>query len=193
MFAVQRGSGLRECRASIPVTPHELIHPTAIQEAILQSLLSYPLFFLGVGMAVLFLRLEGRNAWLLALMFAGFIGIANWLTPEAEPLVPLAIRRFALPYHVAFRRLLPALFCFFFAVFPVTSPLDRKVPWLKWVLVGGAALFALPLAAVVAVEGSYASISAPHRRCARGGNRRRAGLRWQRPVGRPHVDLARGL
>src|SRR6516225_7503279 len=33
----------------------------------------YPLLFLVVGLPVLFLRLEDRNAWLLALLFGGFI------------------------------------------------------------------------------------------------------------------------
>jgi hypothetical protein len=37
----------------------------------------YPLLFLVVGLAVLFLRLEDSNAWLLALMFAGFITEAD--------------------------------------------------------------------------------------------------------------------
>ena len=73
------------------------------------ALLSYPLFFLAVGMVVLFLRLEDRNAWLLAVMFSGFIALANWVTPEAEPLVPVGIRRFALAYQEAFRDVLPAL------------------------------------------------------------------------------------
>ena len=36
---------------------------------------TYPVGFLVVGLAVLFLRLEDPNAWLLALMFAGFIAI----------------------------------------------------------------------------------------------------------------------
>ena len=30
--------------------------------------------------------------------------------------------------------MLPGLFYFFFAVFPTRSPIDRKLPWLKWVL-----------------------------------------------------------
>jgi sigma-B regulation protein RsbU (phosphoserine phosphatase) len=128
--------------------------------AILQSLLAYPLFFLLVGMIVLFLRLEDRNAWLLALMFAGFIALASWLTPEAEMLVPAGIRRFALTYQFAFRGMLPALFYFFFAVFPVPSPLDRKVPWLKYALIGSAALVELPLACTFALTGSYATMLA---------------------------------
>ena len=38
-----------------------------------QILKSYPILFLIVGLAVLFLRIEDRNAWLLALVFAAFI------------------------------------------------------------------------------------------------------------------------
>ena len=38
---------------------------------------TYPVAFLVVGLAVLFLRLEDPNAWLLALMFAGFIAIPD--------------------------------------------------------------------------------------------------------------------
>ena len=34
------------------------------------------------------------------------------------------------------KSLFPALFYFFFAVFPIRSPIDRKAPWLKWWLLG---------------------------------------------------------
>ena len=157
-LTVESGSGGRVRREiALPVLPPELVRPTATQIAIMQSLLSYPLFFLGVGMAVLFLRLEDRNAWLLALMFAGFIALASWVTPEAEPLVPLAIRRFALTYRFAFRVLVPALFYWFFAVFPVPTPWDKKVPWLKFLL-AAVALIQLPLAWTTATTGSYARI-----------------------------------
>jgi len=156
---VQSGSGGRVQReVRIRVLPPELGRPTLSQAVIMQSLISYPLFFLGVGMVVLFLRLEDRNAWLLATMFAGFIAMATWVTPEAEPLVPVGIRRFALAYQVAFRDLLPALFYWFFAVFPVPSPLDRKVPLLKYLLVSTVALIELPLIWTVALTGSCAPI-----------------------------------
>jgi hypothetical protein len=47
--------------------------PSGLRGLALQAMNFYPLFFLVVGMLVLGLRLEDRNAWLLALLFAGFI------------------------------------------------------------------------------------------------------------------------
>jgi sigma-B regulation protein RsbU (phosphoserine phosphatase) len=159
VFTVATNAGsIHDCPVSIPILPPELVHPTLLQSAVMRSLLSYPLFFLVVGAVVLFLRLEDGNAWLLALMFAGFVGLASWVTPEAEPLVPLSIRRFALTWHLGCQEFLPALFYWFFAVFPVPSPLERKVPWLKWTLLAMASVFAFPVIARVAVTGSYASV-----------------------------------
>ncbi len=93
----------------------------------------YPLLFLVVGLAVLFLRIEDSNAWLLALLFAGFITEAD--LPVGFALAPHALLHFLWAYAGIMRGLLPALFFFFFAVFPVRSPIDRKLPWLKWALV----------------------------------------------------------
>ncbi len=92
---------------------------------------TYPVGFLVVGLAVLFLRLEDPNAWLLALMFAGFIAIPG---PENSfaGLNP-SLRSFALAYRGVFDNMVAPLFYFFFAVFPTRSPLDRRVPWLKWI------------------------------------------------------------
>ena len=92
----------------------------------------YPLLFLIVGVAVLFLRFDDRNAWLLALMFAGFITEAD--LPMAFSLAPAPLLHFLFFYGGIMRGLLPALFYFFFAVFPVRSPIDRQLPWLKWLL-----------------------------------------------------------
>ena len=92
----------------------------------------YPLLFLVVGLTVLFLRLEDSNAWLLALMFAGFITEADVAAGFA--LAPDALLHFLYAYAALMKSLLPALFYFFFAVFPTRSPIDRKLPWLKWVL-----------------------------------------------------------
>jgi sigma-B regulation protein RsbU (phosphoserine phosphatase) len=92
---------------------------------------SYPVAFLVIGLAVLFLRLEDANAWLLALMFAGFIAV-----PFSEDLVlgvHPALRPFALAYRALFDSTVGALFYWFFAVFPTRSPIDRSVPWLKWI------------------------------------------------------------
>jgi sigma-B regulation protein RsbU (phosphoserine phosphatase) len=92
----------------------------------------YPLLFLIVGLALLFLRFDDANAWLLALMFAGFITEAD--LPAAFAATPDALANFLYAYAVLVRGVLPALFYFFFAVFPVRSPIDRKLPWLKWLL-----------------------------------------------------------
>jgi phosphoserine phosphatase RsbU/P len=92
----------------------------------------YPLLFLIVGLALLFLRSDDTNAWLLALMFAGFISEAD--LPVAFALAPDPLADFLYGYAVVVRGLLPGLFYFFFAVFPVRSPIDRRLPWLKWLL-----------------------------------------------------------
>ena len=103
---------------------------------------TYPIAFLVVGLAVLFLRVEDRNAWLLALMFAGFIAIAN-PNNEFAGLQP-SLRLFALVYRTIFNSLVTPLFYFFFAVFPTRSPLDRRLPWLKWIALVVAGYFNPP-------------------------------------------------
>ena len=92
----------------------------------------YPLLFLVVGLSVLFLRIEDRNAWLLALVFAGFIAEAD--LPLAFLRAPEVLRQFLYVYITIARSVLPGLFYFFFAIFPVRSPIDRKFPRLKWLL-----------------------------------------------------------
>src|SRR5271156_993107 len=90
----------------------------------------YPVLFLVVGMAVLFLRIDDPNAWLLALLFCGFIAVPGF--PNAFSL-PSPMRAFGLAYRAVFDGMVCSLFYLFFAVFPVRSPLDRLLPWLKWV------------------------------------------------------------
>jgi sigma-B regulation protein RsbU (phosphoserine phosphatase) len=96
-----------------------------------QILASYPLVFLVVGLVVLFMRIEDRNAWLLALLFAGFIAASNLPNLPTEQ---VELRRFLLAYRAIFLGAIAPLFYFLFAVFPVRSPIDLRLPWLKWVL-----------------------------------------------------------
>jgi phosphoserine phosphatase RsbU/P len=96
----------------------------------------FPVPFVAIGLAVLFLRLDNPHAWLLALMFASFTaspGMANDFGSVAPVLRP-----FAKAYQAVFVGQLGAMFYWFFAVFPVRSRLDQRYPWLKWaaVLVG---------------------------------------------------------
>jgi len=93
---------------------------------------SFPVLFLVVGLPILFLRVEDRNAWLMALVFATCITPASM--PDGFAGAPNALRSFLLAYRTIFHALLPGAFYFFFAVFPTRSPIDRRVPWLKWAL-----------------------------------------------------------
>jgi sigma-B regulation protein RsbU (phosphoserine phosphatase) len=99
-----------------------------------QILGSYPVLFLIVGLTVLFLRVDNRDAWLLAMVFASFLTAPG--LPRSLLVAPDGLRHFLFAFHTIVGGLLPALFYFFFAVFPTRSPIDRKAPWLKWLLPG---------------------------------------------------------
>ena len=95
----------------------------------LQVMGLFPIPFLAVGFAVLFLRLEEPNAWLLALLFCAFIAAPDMVIPSG---VSSALSTFALAFRAIFLGMLGPLFYLFFAEFPSRSPLDRRLPWLKW-------------------------------------------------------------
>ena len=117
--------------------------PSTRLEAILLSPINYyPLCFLLVGLAVLFLRFDDANAWRLALLFAGFTAAG----PLYEGAVLPWLRGFALFYQITMLWLSYPMFNYFFAVFPACSPLDRRLPWLKKVLVAAALVVGVPSA-----------------------------------------------
>jgi sigma-B regulation protein RsbU (phosphoserine phosphatase) len=91
---------------------------------------TFPVWFLAVGLAVLFLRVEDQNAWLLALMFGGFTAAPP--IPNSFIGLSPSLRAFGMAYRAIFGGLLGALFYMFFAVFPARSMIDRRAPWLKW-------------------------------------------------------------
>ena len=91
---------------------------------------TFPVPFVIVGLTVLFLRLPDRNAWLLALLCGSFTTTPSF--PNTFAAVPQSVRLLATAYHAILFGQLGALFYFFFAVFPARSPLDRRLPWLKW-------------------------------------------------------------
>ena len=94
---------------------------------------SIPIIFLLVAFGVLFQRLQDRNAWLMALMFCGFLSLFN---PGAVAGGSLVHPGFVIAYRMTLLVLAPGLFGFFFLVFPDRSRLDRRAPWLKWLLLG---------------------------------------------------------
>jgi sigma-B regulation protein RsbU (phosphoserine phosphatase) len=139
---LERADSTRRRRVQVVLQPRMRRPVTPAQTITYEILNSYPLLFLIVGLVVLLQRREDRNAWLLALLFAGFIASAPLFEERLHPL----LRGPTLFYRLIFAAMMPALFYFFFAVFPVSSPLDRRVPWLKWLLLIVAAAVAVPLA-----------------------------------------------
>ena len=116
--------------------------PMTQLEGLLNLLIGYyPLGFLAVGLAVLFLRMDDPHAWLLALLFGGFLAGG----PIFEGSIPVPLRGFAVCYKIIMGWSSAALFYYFFAVFPARSPVDRKVPWLKYALLAAAAITTIPI------------------------------------------------
>jgi sigma-B regulation protein RsbU (phosphoserine phosphatase) len=107
----------------------------------LQVIGSYPAPFLLVGFAVLFLRLEEPTAWLLALLFCAFIAPPDLAIPSG---VSPALAAFMLAFRATFLGMLGPLFYLFFAEFPARSPLDRRLPWLKWAALAFGVCIVLP-------------------------------------------------
>ncbi len=106
----------------------------------LQVTRSFPVLFLLVGLTVLFLRLDDPHAWLLASLFCGFAAAPGF---SHQISMNPAVRTFVIGYQAVFSALLCPLFYVFFAVFPDRSPLERRLPWLKWVALSVGAFGAL--------------------------------------------------
>jgi sigma-B regulation protein RsbU (phosphoserine phosphatase) len=112
---------------------------------------SYPILFFVVGMAVLFLKVEDRNAWLLAVFFASFIA-----SPDLAPvLFPRALRGFTMTYHVVLGSLVGTALYGFLAVFPAASPLDKRAPWLKWLFLSSSGIWMAAGLWTIAVARTY--------------------------------------
>ncbi len=98
-----------------------------------------PLVFLLVALTVLFQRLRDRNAWVMALMFCGFMSLFAPQAAGGSPVLP----GFMMAYRMTLLMMAPGLFAFFFLVFPARSRLDERAPGLKWLLVGLGAFLVL--------------------------------------------------
>jgi sigma-B regulation protein RsbU (phosphoserine phosphatase) len=112
-------------RASMEDGPPEDFAKTSA----VQVIRSFPVLFLLVGLTVLFLRLNDPNAWLLASLFCGFTAVPGF---SHQLTMSTAVSTFASGYQVVFTSMVCPLFYVFFAVFPARSPVERRVPWLKW-------------------------------------------------------------
>jgi len=106
-----------------------------------RTLAFLPLAFLVVALPVLFLRLEDGQAWRVAALLVAIAGVTSGAAADGSLAAP------ALALVSAYRGIcsgLLAFFCYrFFSSFPARSPVDRRLPWLKWILLGLGLLFAV--------------------------------------------------
>jgi len=94
---------------------------------------SFPLAFAAVGLVILFWRPRDRNVWLLACFFAGIIAAPGF--PNSYQTAPAPLRPWLEAYDGLFLGMAgPSFYCLC-AVLPARSPIDRRLPWLKWVSV----------------------------------------------------------
>ena len=128
--------------------------PVGLRGLAAQAMNFYPLFFLVVGTLVLSLRLEDRHAWLLALLFAGFICGA----PLFEGPISPHLRGLTAWYKMTFDYLTPGIFCYFFLTFPTPSPIDRHLPRLKGVLLSLTIAYSIGLGFACLVEGGLSPL-----------------------------------
>ena len=140
--------------------PRMFINVSASQRFAVMSLQVYPLLYLVVGLAVLFLRVDNPNAWLLALVFGGFLAggpgagetLAS-LKPFEGFIHPAWLRGAFVSFEAVMWILFPALFYYFFATFPNPSPLDCRLPWLKRAFLALAVTYAVWLGYFVVKAG----------------------------------------
>ena len=137
--------------AILGVGPDRSPAHSGAQRVALSPLLLYPIPAVIVGVIVLALRAHDGNAWLLALIFAG-IGTGPLQTVES--LSHPSLRGFLVAYSALFSGLMPALFYTLLARFPVASARDRRVPWLKTLMVVLATVFFVPYATWIFMAGS---------------------------------------
>jgi sigma-B regulation protein RsbU (phosphoserine phosphatase) len=143
-LSVERPGAANPDALHITLLPWPPLQRTSLAETLaFEMVVAFPVWFVLVSFPVLFLRVEDRNAWLLALLFSGFTA-GGPLFPF-EFIIPHAIRGFALAYKIIFAGLFSSLFNYFFAVFPASSGLDRRFPQLKTVLLAGAVAVTLPI------------------------------------------------
>jgi sigma-B regulation protein RsbU (phosphoserine phosphatase) len=152
-FTVRRNGRTEplEIAATLGSAPDRSPARTTAQRLAISPLNWYPVPAVLLALTVLFLRVHDRHAWLLAMVFAG---LAAGPVETVEPVCHPALRRFVLAYGTLFGGMGPAMFYALLARFPVPSLLDRRLPWLRPLLLVAAVAVWVPLAVVVLSTGS---------------------------------------
>ncbi len=91
---------------------------------------SLPLLCAAVGLIILLLRPQDRNVWLLAWFFASVVSAPGFRGDYQT--VPAPLRPWVELYGGIFLGTIGASFYILCALFPMRSPIDRRLPWLKW-------------------------------------------------------------
>jgi phosphoserine phosphatase RsbU/P len=106
-----------------------------------RTLRLFPVLFLAVALPVLFLRIDDPHAWRVAVFFICIAGVAR--TPAAFEGVDARVLALSMAWRGACNALLAFFAYLFFSTFPTRSPVDRRLPWLRWALLAAGFLFAL--------------------------------------------------
>ena len=106
-----------------------------------RTLRLFPVVFLAVAMPVLFLRIDDPHAWRVAAFLVAIAGVAR--SGAVVSGVDPRVLAWSMAWRGACNGLLAFLAYLFFSTFPTRSPLDRRLPWLRWVLLALGSLFAL--------------------------------------------------
>jgi phosphoserine phosphatase RsbU/P len=89
-----------------------------------------PFFCLLIGLWVVFARPRNPNAWLIL----GILGYVEALFINPMQIVGSFILPICLFWNVAAQTAMPVCLMFFGIYFPERSPLDVKLPWVKWLI-----------------------------------------------------------
>ncbi|HEY2844194.1 MAG TPA: PDZ domain-containing protein [Bryobacteraceae bacterium] len=93
-----------------------------------------PLFCLALGFWVAAVRIGDRAAWTLLLLM---LSVANLITDDRTIFGHEdALQPFLTGLNVLFIRLGPLALLYFGIIFPEKLGLDRKFPWIKWIVLG---------------------------------------------------------
>ena len=155
-LTVQGPSDVAPRDVSVQLAPFKLpaalqrLNPTYTKLLALQVLSLFPIPFLIVAAIVLLHRYFDFRAWLLALMLGAFVAGVD--LPNFLPVVHPWLRKPMLTYFVLLATVPPGALYTFFALFPEPTALDRKVPWLKYLLLGVPLGFGTILAIVTLVN-----------------------------------------
>jgi sigma-B regulation protein RsbU (phosphoserine phosphatase) len=106
-----------------------------------RTLRLFPVVFLAVALPVLFLRVDDPHAWRAAVLLICIAGVAR--APAAFGRVDEPLFALAMAWRGTCNGLLAFLTYLFFSTFPTRSPLDRRFPALRWMLLACGLLFAV--------------------------------------------------